>query len=165
MVTVRVCSKLKQAENRLFGKNSRYFVGIFKSRLPLVGYEMIIANSYPTCTCAKIVKCYIRQYKFMVVITVLLHLMTDVHYIQHTSGHWYQNKRCTAPCFNHVCQHGWLIKEAGVHKEVFKKVTLIKHEYINHLKMNLRDPWQESKFSYQLKFGGFLQANNINLKI
>ena len=65
----------------------------------------------------------------------------DVHYIQHTSGHWHQNKRCTAPCFNHVCQHGWLIKEAGVGKEVFKKVTLIKHEYINHLKINLRDSW------------------------
>ena len=53
MVTVRVCSKLKTTENRLFltnkvGKNSRYFVGVFnKTIIPLVlvGYEMIIANS------------------------------------------------------------------------------------------------------------------------
>ena len=68
MVTVRVCSKLKQAENLVVftnkvGKNSRYFVGVFKktiSPLALVGYEMIIANSYQMCTCGKIVKCYIR---------------------------------------------------------------------------------------------------------
>ena len=59
MVTVRVCSK--QAKNKLesvvftnkIGKNSRYFVGVFnKTIIPLVlvGYEMIIANSYPTGT-------------------------------------------------------------------------------------------------------------------
>ena len=71
MVIVRVCSKLKQAEKLVVfankvGKNSRYFVGVFKktiSLLALVGYEMIIANSYPMCTCGKIVKCYIRWYK------------------------------------------------------------------------------------------------------
>ena len=48
------------------GKNSRYFVGVFKKKispLTLVGYEMIIANSCPMCTCGKIVKCYIRRYK------------------------------------------------------------------------------------------------------
>ena len=64
MVTVRVRSKLKQAENRLFSqkkvrKNSRYFVGVFnKTIIPpaLVGDEMIIANSYPTCTRGIIVK-------------------------------------------------------------------------------------------------------------
>ena len=41
------------------GKNSRYFVGVFvKTIIPLalVGYEMIIANSYPTCTRGVIVK-------------------------------------------------------------------------------------------------------------
>ena len=34
------------------GKNSRYFVGFFNKTitLALVGYEMIIANSYPTRT-------------------------------------------------------------------------------------------------------------------
>ena len=35
------------------GKNSRYFVGFFNKKnitLALVGYEMIIANSYPTRT-------------------------------------------------------------------------------------------------------------------
>ena len=34
-------------------KNSRYFVGVFNKTifpLALVGYEMIIANSYPTST-------------------------------------------------------------------------------------------------------------------
>ena len=53
MVTVRVCSKLKQAEKLVVfankvGKNSRYFVGVFKktiSLLALVGYEMIITYS------------------------------------------------------------------------------------------------------------------------
>ena len=67
MVTVHVCSKLKQAENLVVftnkvGKNSRYFVGVF-SPLAVVGYEMIIANSYPMCTCGKIVECYIKRYK------------------------------------------------------------------------------------------------------
>ena len=53
MVTVRVCSKLKQAENRLFLqiKSGRIldtvFSGVFdKTIIPpaLVGYEMIIAG-------------------------------------------------------------------------------------------------------------------------
>ena len=42
-----------------FGKNSRYFVGVFNKTiipLALVGYEMIIANLYPTRTRGKIVK-------------------------------------------------------------------------------------------------------------
>ena len=41
------------------GKNSRYFVGVFNKTiipLALVGYEMIIANSYPTRTRGIIVK-------------------------------------------------------------------------------------------------------------
>ena len=53
----------KQAENRLFlqkvGKNSQYFVGIFyETIIPLapVGYEMIMANSYPMHTHGIIVK-------------------------------------------------------------------------------------------------------------
>ena len=58
MVTVRVSSKLKTSwESVVFtnkvGKNSRYFVGVFnKTIIPLVlvGYEMIIGNSYPTRT-------------------------------------------------------------------------------------------------------------------
>ena len=58
MVTVRDRSKIKKAENRFFfhklkvGKKSRYFVGVFNGTIPvaLVGYEMIIANSYPTRT-------------------------------------------------------------------------------------------------------------------
>ena len=58
MVTVRVSSKLKTSwESVVFtnkvGKNSRYFVGVFNKTiipLALVGYEMIIGNSYPTRT-------------------------------------------------------------------------------------------------------------------
>ena len=58
MVTVRVSSKLKTSwKSDVFpnkvGKNSRYFVGVFNKKiipLALVGYEMIIPNSYPTRT-------------------------------------------------------------------------------------------------------------------
>ena len=49
LVTVGVSSKLKKV-----GRISRYFVGVFnKTIIPvaLVGYDMIIANSYPTRTC------------------------------------------------------------------------------------------------------------------
>ena len=68
MVTVQVWSKLKQAENWLFlqiklGRILDILWAFLKktiSLLTLVGYEMIIANSYPMCTCGKIVKCYIR---------------------------------------------------------------------------------------------------------
>ena len=64
MVTVRVCSKLKTSCKAVFftnkvGKNSRYFVGVFNKTiipLKLVGYEMIIANSYPTRARGVIVK-------------------------------------------------------------------------------------------------------------
>ena len=64
MVTVRVCSKLKTSWKLvvftdIVGKNSRYFVGVFNKTiipLALVGYEMIIANSYPTRTRGIIVK-------------------------------------------------------------------------------------------------------------
>ena len=71
MVTVHVWSKLKQAENWLFlqiklGRILDILWAFLKktiSPLTLVGYEMIIANSYPMCTCGKIVKCYIRRYK------------------------------------------------------------------------------------------------------
>ena len=40
------------------GKNSRYVVGVFNKTIPLalVGYEMIIANSYPKRTRGIIVK-------------------------------------------------------------------------------------------------------------
>ena len=56
MVTVRVCFKLKRSRKSVVftnkvGKNSRYFVGVFNKTiisLVLFGYEMIIANSYPT---------------------------------------------------------------------------------------------------------------------
>ena len=55
MVTVCICSKLKQAENRLFlqVKLDRIldilwaFLKKTISPLALVGYDMIIANSYP----------------------------------------------------------------------------------------------------------------------
>ena len=55
MVTVASARNLKQAENRLFFqiKSGRCFVGVFNKTiipLALVGYEMIIANSYPTST-------------------------------------------------------------------------------------------------------------------
>ena len=58
MVAVCICSKLKTSSKLVVftnkvGKNYQYFVGVFnKTILPLmlVGYEMIIANSYPTCT-------------------------------------------------------------------------------------------------------------------
>ena len=58
MVTVCICSKLKTSwKSDVFtnkvGKNSWYFVGIFNKTiilLGLVGYEMIIANSYSTRT-------------------------------------------------------------------------------------------------------------------
>ena len=64
MVTVRVCSKLKTSWKSVVltnkvGKNSRYFVGILNKiiiPLALVGYEMIIASSYPTRTRGIIVK-------------------------------------------------------------------------------------------------------------
>ena len=55
ILTVHVCSKLKTSlklvvfTNKV-GKNSQYFVGIFSETiipLALVGYVMIIANSYP----------------------------------------------------------------------------------------------------------------------
>ena len=57
MVTVHVCSKLKEPKSDVLtnkvGKNSRYFVDVFNKTiilLELVGYEMIIANSFPTRT-------------------------------------------------------------------------------------------------------------------
>ena len=58
MVTVHVCSKLKTSRKSVVftnkvGKNSWYFVDVFNKTifpLALVGYEMIIANSYPTRT-------------------------------------------------------------------------------------------------------------------
>ena len=58
MVTVRVCFKLKRSRKSVVftnkvGKNSRFFVGVFNETiisLVLFGYEMIIANSYPTRT-------------------------------------------------------------------------------------------------------------------
>ena len=58
LVTVCICSKLKTSSKLVVftnkvGKNSRYFVGVFNEtiiQLALVGYEMIIANLYPTCT-------------------------------------------------------------------------------------------------------------------
>ena len=43
----------------IIGKNSRYFVGVFNKTiipLALVGYETIIANSYPTRTRGIVVK-------------------------------------------------------------------------------------------------------------
>ena len=62
MVTVRVCSKLKTScksvvfTNKV-GNTSRYFVGVFNKTInPLVEYEMIIANSYPTRARGVIVK-------------------------------------------------------------------------------------------------------------
>ena len=64
MVTVRVCSKFYTSRKAVVftnkvEKTSRYFVGIFNKTifpLALVGYEMIIANSYPTRTRGIIVK-------------------------------------------------------------------------------------------------------------
>ena len=58
MVTVLVCPKLKTSLKSVVftnkvGKNSRYFLGVFNKTiipLALVGFEMIIANSYPTRT-------------------------------------------------------------------------------------------------------------------
>ena len=48
------CTRLLKIKNKLkIGKNSRYFVGVFNKTiipLALVGYEMIIANSYPMRT-------------------------------------------------------------------------------------------------------------------
>ena len=63
MLTVRIWSKLKTSLKSVdfasrVEKNSRYFVGIFiKTIIPLtlVGYGMIIANSYPMRTCGIIV--------------------------------------------------------------------------------------------------------------
>ena len=63
-VTVRVCSKLKQAESWLFlqRKSGRVLnilrAFLIKHNIPLslVGYEMIIVNSYPTRTCGIIFK-------------------------------------------------------------------------------------------------------------
>ena len=43
------------------GKNSRYFVGVFRKKiipLALAGYEMIIVNSYPTRTRGSIIVKY-----------------------------------------------------------------------------------------------------------
>ena len=56
MVTVRVCLKLKTSRKSVVftnkvEKNSQSFVGVFNETiisLVLFGYEMIIANSYPT---------------------------------------------------------------------------------------------------------------------
>ena len=56
MVTVRVCLKVKTSRKSVVftnkvGKNSQSFVGVFNKTiisLLLFGYEMIIANSYPT---------------------------------------------------------------------------------------------------------------------
>ena len=56
MVTVRVCLKFKTGRKSVIftnkvGKNSQSFVGVFNKTiisLLLFGYEMIIANSYPT---------------------------------------------------------------------------------------------------------------------
>ena len=49
---IKIKDKLKTGRfYKKVGKNSRYFVGIFNKTiipLALVGYEMIIANSYPT---------------------------------------------------------------------------------------------------------------------
>ena len=58
MVTVHICSELKTSGKSVVftnkvGKNSRYFVGVFNKTiipLALVGYEMIITNSYSTHT-------------------------------------------------------------------------------------------------------------------
>ena len=61
------CTRLLKIKNKLkivclynkVGKNFRYSVGVFNERiisLALVGYAMIIANSYPTPTLAIIVK-------------------------------------------------------------------------------------------------------------
>ena len=65
MVTVRICLKLKQLENRLFftnkvGKNC-HFVGVFNKTivpLALVKHDMIIANLYATHTREIIVEYY-----------------------------------------------------------------------------------------------------------
>ena len=56
MVTVRVCLKLKTSRKLVVfinkvGKNYQSFFGVFNKTiisLALFGYEMIIANSYPT---------------------------------------------------------------------------------------------------------------------
>jgi len=68
MVTVCICSKLKTSWKSVVftntckvGKNSWYFVGTFNKTiilLTLVGYDMIIANSYPTHTCGTIIVKY-----------------------------------------------------------------------------------------------------------
>ena len=71
MVTVRVCSKLKTSWKSVVftnkvKKNSLNFVGVFNKTmilLALVGYEMIIANSYPTRTRGIIVKYTAKHYK------------------------------------------------------------------------------------------------------
>ena len=67
MVTVRVCSKLQTSWKSVVftnkvGKNSSIFVGVLNKTiipLALVGYEKIIANSYPTRTCEIIVNHYL----------------------------------------------------------------------------------------------------------
>ena len=52
-----VCLKIKTSWKWVVGKNSLYFVGVFCNKtiipLALVGYEMIITNSYPMRTCVK----------------------------------------------------------------------------------------------------------------
>ena len=67
MVTVRVCSKLQTSWKSVVfankvGKNSLIFVGVLNKTiipLALVGYEKIIANSYPTRTREIIVNHYL----------------------------------------------------------------------------------------------------------
>ena len=64
IVTVHICSKLETSWKSVVftnkvGKHSQYFLGVFNKTvilLTLVGYEMIIANSYPMHTHGIIVK-------------------------------------------------------------------------------------------------------------
>ena len=94
MVTVRVCSKLKTSWKSVVftnkvGKNSRYFVGVFNKTiipLALAGYEMIIANSYPTRTREIIVK-YIYSLYLPRGVTLVAETSLDQH-----SGQKYQNR-------------------------------------------------------------------------
>ena len=90
----RLLKNEKQAENPLVfrnkvGKNSRYFVGVFNKTiipLALVGYEMIIANSYPTRTREIIVK-YIYSLYLPRGVTLVAETSLDQH-----SGQKYQNR-------------------------------------------------------------------------
>ena len=67
------CSRQLKIKNKLkigcrvftnkVGENSRYFVGVFNKTiipLALVGYEMIIANPYPT-SASGIINCFIKN--------------------------------------------------------------------------------------------------------